>query len=152
MLKIQVEYPDHASEHSIIERSLQGHALEVQPTVAAKELQQLVDESTRIEVTERIREYIVRILEATRTPASYSLKELEPLIELGASPRAGVMLAKAVRSFAYINGRNYVLPEDVKELAPDVLCHRLVLTYEAEAQGVSPEAIVERLLASVGIP
>ena len=152
MLKVHVDYPGRDAERDIIERSLRGHAVEVQPVAEREELAQLVAESARVEVNERIREYIVRLLEATREPSRYRLKELEPLIEYGASPRAGVMLAQAVRSFAYINGRDYALPEDVKELAPDVLRHRLVLTYEAEAQGVSPDEIVERLLASVGIP
>ena len=152
MLKVHVDYPGRDAERDIIERSLRGHAVEVQPVAEREELSQLVAESARVEVNERIREYIVRLLEATREPSRYRLGELEPLIEFGASPRAGVMLAQAVRSFAYISGRDYALPEDVKELAPDVLRHRLVLTYEAEAQGVSPDEIVERLLASVGIP
>ena len=152
MLKVQVDYPGRDAERDIIERSLAGRAVEVRPVAGAEDLARLVAESEAVEVNERIREYIVRLLEATRDPARYQLKELAPLVEFGASPRAGVMLAQAVRSFAYVNGRNYALPEDVKELAPDVLRHRLVLTYEAEAQGVSPDEIVERLLASVGIP
>ena len=152
MLKILVGYPDRESERSIIRRALEQEAVEVEPTAGQRDLEALTLETRRIEVNERIREYIVRLLEATREPARYQLDDLAPLIEYGASPRAGAMLAQAVRSLACIRGRGYALPEDVKELAPDVLRHRLVLSYEAEARGVSPDQIVERLLAGVGIP
>ncbi|MYB42337.1 MAG: MoxR family ATPase [Chloroflexi bacterium] len=152
MLKILVGYPDRESERSIIRRALEQEDVEVEPAASQRDLEALTLETRRIEVNERIREYIVRLLEATREPARYQLEDLEPLIEFGASPRSGAMLAQAVRSLACIRGRGYALPEDVKELAPDVLRHRLVLTYEAEARGVSPDQIVERLLAGVGIP
>ena len=152
MLKILVGYPDREAERSIIRRALEEEDVEVRPAAGQRELEALVLETRRVEVNERIREYIVRLLEATREPARHQLDELEPLIEFGASPRAGAMLAQAVRSLARIRGRGYALPEDVKELAPDVLRHRLVLTYESEARGVSADQIVERLLAGVGIP
>ncbi|MYA18748.1 MAG: MoxR family ATPase [Chloroflexi bacterium] len=152
MLKILVGYPDRDSERSIIRRALDQDDASVEPAAGQRELEALELETRRIEVNERIREYIVRLLEATREPARYQLDDLAPLIEYGASPRAGAMLAQAVRSLALVRGRGYALPEDVKELAPDVLRHRLVLTYEAEARGISPDQIVERLLAGVGIP
>ncbi|MYE46819.1 MAG: MoxR family ATPase [Chloroflexi bacterium] len=152
MLKILVGYPDRDSERSIIRRALDQDDASVEPAAGQRELEALELETRRIEVNERIREYIVRLLEATREPARYQLDDLAPLIEFGASPRAGAMLAQAVRSLALVRGRGYALPEDVKELAPDVLRHRLVLTYEAEARGISPDQIVERLLAGVGIP
>ena len=152
MLKILVGYPDRDSERSIIRRALDQDDATVEPTAGQRDLEALELETRRIEVNERIREYIVRLLEATREPARYQLEDLAPLIEFGASPRAGAMLAQAVRSLALVRGRGYALPEDVKELAPDVLRHRLVLTYEAEARGISPDQIVERLLAGVGIP
>ena len=152
MLKILVGYPDRESERSIIRRALEEEDVEVRPAAGARDLEALVLETRRVEVNDRIREYVVRLLEATREPSRYQLDDLEPLIEFGASPRAGAMLAQAVRSLARIRGRAYALPEDVKELAPDVLRHRLVLTYEAEARGISPDQIVERLLAGVGIP
>ena len=152
MLKILVGYPDRESERSIIRRSLEEEDVEVQPAASQRDLEALALETRRVEVNERIREYVVRLLEATREPARYQLEELAPLIEYGASPRAGAMLAQAVRSLASIRGRAYALPEDVKELAPDVLRHRLVLTYEAEARGISADQVVERLLAGVGIP
>ena len=104
------------------------------------------------EEADRLREYIVRLMEATREPARYRLPELTPLIEYGASPRAGVMLARAVRAHAFIAGREYALPEDVKELTPDVLRHRIIVTYEAEAEEVTSEEIVRRVLDSVPVP
>ena len=105
-----------------------------------------------VEVNARLREYVVRLLEATRDPARYQLPELASFIEYGASPRAGVFLARAAQAYAFIQGRGYVTPDDVKTLAPDVLRHRLVTTYEAEAQAISAEQIVARLLEGVGIP
>ena len=108
--------------------------------------------ASEVDVNERLREYIVRLMEATREPGRYQMPDLDPLIEFGASPRASVFLARAAQAFAFIHGRDYVVPDDVKTLAPDVLRHRLVTTYEAEAQGVDAERIVERLLGGVGIP
>ena len=100
----------------------------------------------------RLREYVVRLIEATRDPARFQMADLAPLIEFGASPRAGVFLARASRAYAFLHERDYVTPDDVKAIAPDVLRHRIVTTYEAEAQAVTVERIVERLLEGVGIP
>ena len=125
MLKILVGYPDRESERSIIRRSLDEEDVEVQPTAGARDLEALVLETRRVEVNERIREYVVRLLEATREPSRYQLDDLAPLIEYGASPRAGGDAgAGPCAALAYIRGRGYALPEDVKELAPDVLRHR----------------------------
>ncbi len=103
-------------------------------------------------MNESLREYVVLLIEATRDPAQHRLADLSPFIEFGASPRAGIFLARAAQAYAFIDGRDYTAPDDVKTLAPDVLRHRLVTTYEAEAQGVSSEQIVTRLLEGVGIP
>ena len=152
MLKVLVGYPRRDEERTILARSLDGGEPTVRPAADTADLAQIVRDGANVQVNERIREYVVRLVEATRDPARYRMPELEPLIEFGASPRAATMLARAVRAHAFVAGRNYALPEDVKELAPDVLRHRLVLTYEAEAQGVSADEIIERLLESVGIP
>ena len=152
LLKVRVGYPGREAERSVIDRALRGGDGGVQAIAGREDLAALVAGCARVEVHERIREYVVRLLEATREPARCGLPELAPLIAFGASTRAGVMLAQAVRALACVRGRGYVLPEDVKEIAPDVLRHRLVLTFEAEAQDVGADAIVERLLASVGIP
>ncbi len=152
MLKIVVEYPPREAERLILERAIEGTEIDVTPVVSREDIVQLRSAVTSVEVNERLREYVLRIVEATRDPARYQLESLAPLIEFGASPRASVFLARAAQAHAYIEGRDYVLPDDVKSLAPDVLRHRLVTTYEAEARGVDVEAIIARLLDGVGIP
>ena len=152
MLKVIVGYPRRDEERTILARSLDGEEPTVHPAADSADLADIVRSAADVQVNERLREYIVRLVEATRDPGRYRMPELEPLIEFGASPRAATMLARAVRAHAFVSGRGYALPEDVKDLTPDVLRHRLVLTYEAEAQGVSADEIIERLLESVGIP
>ena len=152
MLKVLVGYPRRDEERTILARSLDGDEPTIRPAADSADLAQVVRDASNVQVNERLREYIVRLIEATRDPGRYRMPELEPLIEFGASPRAATMLAQAVRAHAFVEGRGYALPEDVKELTPDVLRHRLVLTYEAEAQGVTADEIIERLLESVGIP
>ncbi|MEZ4501869.1 MAG: MoxR family ATPase [Dehalococcoidia bacterium] len=152
MLKVVVRYPERDAEREILERALEGHAPQIEPVTDAAGIAALRSAVASVEINERLREYIVRLMEATREPARYQLASLAPLIEFGASPRASVFLARAAQAFAFIDGRDYVLPDDVKTLAPDVLRHRLVVTYEAEAQGVDAEQIVARLLDGVGIP
>jgi MoxR-like ATPase len=152
MLKILVRYPEREEERAILERALAGAEDNVDAVTDATEIAAISSAVAAVEVNERLREYVVRIVEASREPALYRMPELKPLLEYGASPRAGVFLARAAQAYAFIHGRSYVLPEDVKTLAPDVLRHRLVTTYEAEAQSVSTEEIVTRLLDGVGIP
>ncbi len=100
----------------------------------------------------RIREYIVRIVEATREPARFRLADLRPLLEFGVSPRGATFLARAAQAYAFLDGRTFTTPEDVKALAPDVLRHRLILTYEAEARGVGADEVATRILEIVGNP
>ena len=106
----------------------------------------------QVYVDQRIRDYIVRLVGATRSPSAVGLGDLVPLIGFGASPRAGIALAIGSRALALLRGRSYVTPEDVKELAPAVLRHRLVLTYEAEAEAVTVEEIIDRILLAVEVP
>jgi MoxR-like ATPase len=152
MLKVVVDYPDRASEREILERAIEGGDPDVSAVTNGEGIAALRTAVALVDLNERLREYIVRLMEATREPARYQLESLAPLLEFGASPRASVFLARAAQAFAFIDGRDFALPEDVKTLAPDVLRHRLVVTYEAEAQGVNVEQIVERLLDGVGIP
>ena len=152
MLKILVDYPDGESERSILAQALEGSPPEVEPVVRATEIPALRAAVLRVDVNERIREYVVRLIEASRQPARFGLAELAPLIDFGASPRAGVFLARAAQAYAFVQGRDYVLPEDVKAIGPDVLRHRLIPTYEAEAQSVTSEDLVTRLLEGVAIP
>ena len=101
---------------------------------------------------EKIERYIVDIVYATRTPAEYGLKELEGLIGFGASPRASISLAAAARAYAFIKRRGYVIPEDVRAVCPEVLRHRIGLTYEAEAQNVTSDQIIEKVINAVIVP
>jgi MoxR-like ATPase len=152
MMKIHVDYPERPEEREILERALAGDPPVVRAVTEPGQIAALREAVRAVEVDERLREYIVRLSEATREPGRYRMGELAPLVEYGASPRAAVFLARAAQAYAFIGGRDYVLPDDVKTMAPDVLRHRLVLSYEAEAQSVTAEAVVERLLDGVGIP
>ena len=152
MLKVLVDYPEREEERDILSRGLEQSEPEVRAIAGSPQIAELRSATSAVELNERMREYVVRLMEATRDPARYQLPDLAPLIEFGASPRAGVFLARASQAYAFIRERDYVLPDDVKALAPDVLRHRIVTTYEADAQSVAPEQIVERLLEGVGIP
>jgi MoxR-like ATPase len=101
---------------------------------------------------EKIEDYIVDLIQATRSPADYGLRELAPLIEYGASPRATIFLAICSKAHAFLRGRGYVLPEDVKAIGVDVLRHRIITSFEAEAEEVTPEDIVARVFAAVDVP
>jgi MoxR-like ATPase len=147
-----VHYPPREAEREVLQRAIEGTEVEPRAEISREEIVRLRDAITTVEVNERLREYVLRLMEATREPARYQLGGLAPLIEFGASPRASVFLARAAQANAYLEGRDYVLPDDVKALAPDVLRHRLVTTYEAEARGVDVEGIIEQLLDGVGIP
>ena len=104
-----------------------------------------------LHVDGRIKEYVLDLIAATRDPAAVGLSDLAPLVQFGASPRAGIHLVKAAKAHAFLAGRAYVLPEDVKTMAPDTLRHRLIPTYRAEAEGVSSDHILERILAKVAV-
>ena len=152
MLKVLVEYPEREEERDILRRGLEGSEDGVEAVTGPEGIADLRAAAVTVEVNERLREYVVRLVEATRDPARYQMEALAPLIEFGASPRATVFLARASQAFAFINERDYVVPDDVKAIAPDVLRHRIITTYEAEAQAVTAETIVQQLLDGVGIP
>jgi MoxR-like ATPase len=152
MLKILVDYPGREDERVILAQSLDQEMPALQPVAGLEEIAALRTAVRAVEVNDSLREYILRLVESTREPGRYGLDELAPLIEFGASPRAATFLARGVQALAFVRGRGYATPDDVKELAPDVLRHRLVLSYEAEAQSVSAENLVARLLEGVGIP
>ena len=152
MLKIVVHYPERTEEREVLSRALEGDQPEARAVVGTADIARLRDAVRAVDVNERLREYVIRLVEATRDPARYQMADLAPLIEFGASPRAGVFLARGAQAYAFLDGRTYVTPQDVKALAPDVLRHRLVMSYEAEARGVTAEHVVTRLLEGVGIP
>ena len=152
MLKIIVDYPKREEERTVLQRALDDDAVTSRPVIDIAEITRLREAVRRVEVNDRLREYIVRIVEVTRDPVRFEMADIAPLIEYGVSPRAGIFLARGAQAYAFIHGRDYATPEDVKALAPDVLRHRLVLTYEAEARAVTAEQVATRILEGVGLP
>ncbi|HUG42200.1 MAG TPA: MoxR family ATPase [Longimicrobiales bacterium] len=152
MLKLRVTYPDRATEKEIMRR-MAGKAPEpLQVVASAQEIMAARGEIAALYMDDKITDYIVELVHASRAPAEHGLPELEPLIEYGASPRASIFLATCARAHAFLEGRGYVLPEDVKAIGPDVLRHRVITTYEAEAEEVTPDDVVTRLFEAVEVP
>lgn len=155
MFKIKVDYPTTEEELQIMERMGGGMAAEraePQAVVASSDLVKLRRTLDEIILEEPVRRYIVDVVGATRRPESAGLSELTPLIDFGASPRASIALFQAARAHAFMRRRGYVSPEDVKAIAPDVLRHRVILSYEAEAEGKTVEQIVREILEHVQVP
>jgi MoxR-like ATPase len=152
MLMVNVGYPTRDDERKIMDRMTQPEPLKVQPVVTPAELIDARSVVKQVYVDEKVKEYIVDVVFATREPQKHGLKDLAPLVEYGASPRASIALNLAARAHAFLRHRGYVTPEDVKAVGPDVLRHRLVLTYEADAEEVTSEQIVKRVFEVVEVP
>jgi MoxR-like ATPase len=152
MLKLHVGYPSRDEEKEILRRMAGGHAIPVEHVATPQTIMAARQRIADLYMDERIIDYIVSIVHATRFPAEAGLKDLAPLIEFGASPRATLALAQASRAHAFLRERAFVTPDDVKAIAPDVLRHRVLTTYEAEAEEVTSDAIVSRILAAVAAP
>ncbi|MBD3224466.1 MAG: AAA domain-containing protein [Caldithrix sp.] len=152
MLKLQIGYPKKDEELEIIRRQTKSESYKVQPVIKPHEIIKARSVVTEIYMDEKIEQYIIDIVFATREPKSYGLDELEGLINYGASPRASIYLAKAARAHAFLNGRGYVTPEDVREIGMDVMRHRVILSYEAEAEEMSTEDVIRRVLNRVEVP
>jgi len=152
LLKVKIGYPSQEEERDIVRRNLSGIEPKVQRVVSPTALLRAREVLHEIYVDEKIEQYIIDIVFATRQPAQYGLKSLAPLISYGASPRASIALAQAARALAFLRRRGYVVPEDVRAICPDVLRHRIGLTYEAEAENVRPEEVVEQVLNAVQVP
>ncbi len=151
MLKVLVGYPSPTEEFVIVERmttALQA----VQRVVDTEQLITLQQAADRVYVDPALIEYAVKLVSATRQPATVGLKEIAPFITFGASPRASINLILAGRALAFVRGRDYALPQDVRDLAPDVIRHRLVLSYEALAENVSPDDVLGRILNTIPLP
>ena len=152
MLKVLVNYPSREEERLIIKR-MTGEALpQVRPVVAPADILHARDIVRNIYVDDKIRDYVLDLVSATRYPGQNGLKDLNGLIEYGASPRAGIYLIMAARAFAFIQGRGFVTPDDIKAMAPDVLRHRIITTYEAEAENITSDHIVQRILDHTEVP
>jgi MoxR-like ATPase len=152
MLKLHVGYPSRDEEKEILRRMAGGHAIAVRHVANPETIMAARERIADMYMDERIVDYIVAIVHATRFPQEAGLQDLAPLIEFGASPRATLSLAQASRAHAFLRERAFVTPDDVKAIAPDVLRHRVLTTYEAEAEEVSSDAIVSRILAAVPAP
>jgi MoxR-like ATPase len=152
MLKLHVGYPTREEEKEILRRMASGNPIPVRHVATPAAIMAARRRIADLYMDERIVDYIVQIVHTTRFPAESGLKDLAPLIEYGASPRATLALAQASRAHAFLRGRAFVTPEDVKAIAPDVLRHRVLTTYEAEAEEVTSDAIVTRVLDTVAAP
>ena len=152
MLKVVVDYPERSEEREIIDRMTSGSPPDVRPVVDSQYIMNARGIVHQVYVDEKIKDYVLNLVIATRDPGTAGLGDLANLISFGASPRAGIFLIKATRAYAFIKGRGYVVPDDVKQLAPDVLRHRIITTFEAEAQDVTSEQIVQRILDNVEVP
>ncbi len=153
MLKVRIGYPNKDEERKILDRMASGRPEPEVKTVATPAdilaARQSVDQTL---VDDKVRDYIVDIVHATRDPAAAGLAELDGMVENGASPRASIALMKSAKAQAFLQGRSYATPHDVKTVAPDVLRHRVLLSYEAEAEGKNPEDIIERILLGILVP
>jgi MoxR-like ATPase len=152
MLKLAVEYPTGDEELQIMRRMSAGPAPEVTPVVSPDEIVRARSAAEMIYMDQQVERYIVDLVLATRDPAAYGLNDLTGLIAFGASPRATICLAKTARAHAFLRHRGFVTPDDVRAMGMDVLRHRVLVTYEAEAEEVAPEDVVRRILDSVEVP
>ena len=152
MLKVIIDYPKQEEEKLIIRQNINGERTNVKPILKAEEIIEARKVVRQVYLDEKIERYIVDIVFATRYPGKFDLKELKDMIGLGGSPRASIILASAARSSAFIKRRGYVIPEDVRAVAHDVLRHRIGLTYEAEASNLTSDEIVSKILNKVEVP
>ena len=152
MLKITVGYPGRDDEKEILWRMAGGSEIKVAQVADPSELLQLRRSIAELYMDQKIVDYIVDVVRATREPQSVGLTDLRALIAYGASPRASIYLARAARAHAFLRGRAYVVPEDIKAIAPDVLRHRVLLTFEAEAEDVTSDGIINKVLETVDVP
>ena len=152
MLKLSVGYPTKEEELEIIRRQTHKETAEPNPVISPAELVRARDVVKEVYVDEKIERYIVDIVFATRDPEEYGLEELKELINYGASPRASIYLAQAAKAHAFLRGRGYVTPEDVRAIGMDVLRHRVILSYEAEAEEMTSEDVIRKVLNRVEVP
>jgi len=153
MFKVKIGYPEKEEERMIMRRSLTGETtLKLQPVVSPEDVLRARKTVRKVYMDEKIENYILDIVFATRQPESSGLKKIKPLISYGASPRASISLVIASKAMAFMKRRGYVIPEDVRQVCPDVMRHRIGLSYEAEAENVSQEDIIRDILNSIEVP
>ncbi|WP_282193582.1 AAA family ATPase [Muribaculum intestinale] len=152
LLKVVIGYPTKEEEKLIIRQNITNERKEVRPLLRPQEIIEVQKVCEKIYIDEKIERYIVDIVFATRFPADYGLNDLVSIIDFGASPRASISLARAARSYAFLRGRGYVVPEDVRAVTHDVMRHRLGLTYEAEANNITADDVISEILDKVEVP
>ena len=152
LMKVRVGYPTRDEEREVLARLGGDQIIPVEAALTPELIRQARASIADLYLDQKLADYIVDLVRATRTPDEVGLKDLKPLVAFGASPRATLALARASRAHAYIRGRNYVIPEDIRALAPDVLRHRIVLTFEAEAEDMDSDDIITRVLDTVEVP
>jgi len=151
MLKLRVDYPSRAEEKEILERMTGPSVPQPARVITTEAIASARRAVAEVYVDDRLKDYVVSIVHATRRPQEHKI-DIAGLIQYGASPRATIYLATAAKAHAFVRGRGYVTPEDVKAIGPDVLRHRIILTYEAEAQEVTTEEVVRRIFDAVEVP
>lgn len=152
MLKTVIDYPKQAEEQLIIRANLKGSFEKVNPVVSIEQILRAQEVVKEVYMDEKIEKYILDIIFATRYPENYKLADLKPLISFGSSPRGSINLATASKCYAFIKGRGYVIPEDVRAVVHDVLRHRIGITYEAEAENVTTEEIINKIVNEIEVP
>ena len=152
MLKVVVGYPTPSEERKVVDVALDGLRREVQPVLDPVRLADMKQTAASIYLDDKVKDYVLDLVSATRHPENFKLKDLKALIEYGASPRASISLCLAARAHAFLVGRAYVTPQDVKDVAADVLRHRVLLTYEAEAEETTSDDVIRKVLESVPVP
>lgn len=152
MFKLIVTYPTKKEEKEIMERMATGKEIDVKPVIDPKKILELRQLVNQIYVDEKVKDYILDLVFATRNPEQYKLEALKPLISYGASPRASIMLTLAGKAHAFMRGRGYVTPDDIKQIGMDVLRHRVLTTYEAEAEDMKSDQIIKKIFDQVEVP
>ncbi len=153
MLKVKIDYPTIDDEREIIKKSMSGDTtMKIEPVVSVETILKARETVKKVYIDEKIINYILDIVFATRNPEKYNLNDLKPLIGFGASPRASIALAIVAKAYAFINGRGFVIPEDIRNVVKDVLRHRIGLTYEAEAENITQEDIITKIINTVEVP
>jgi MoxR-like ATPase len=152
MLKIKVTYPTREDEKKILERVALEGLPEIEKVVGPEEIKSAQEIVKSVYVDERIKDYVVNIVMATRDPEGAGINDMKRLIEYGASPRATIYMIEAARALAFVNGRGFVIPEDIKEIGADILRHRIILSYEAEAEELTSEALIEQIFSQIEVP
>jgi len=152
MLKLKVGYPDKPEEKEIMRRMANRHKPEVEAVLTPEDIKQMREVADAVYLDAKVEDYIIDVIFATREPSVYRLEKLEKLIDYGASPRASIFMAQAAKVQAFLSGRAYVTPQDVKTVGPDVLRHRVLVSYEAEAQDLTSDDLIREIFNTVDVP